>query len=467
MKKVLVILSGGYNVRNFIYSGFLDEKPKDVQVVFWHTFNAIEELKDSRQETLPELVSGKLDWIKRTINIAELYRNYKTTGRKSYLNYIVLPSEKKKAKLSLKIRILKKFFNSLAVFLASERGVKFLNSVKIKYVRKSEAYAVAKKKLLNDKPDFIFFTHQRASDALGVSVAASDLKIKTACFIYSWDNLPKGNLYIEADSYFVWSNYMKKEFMFYYPKMTERNIIVTGSPQFIHYRLDKFSWTREEFCNRFNLNINNKYICFSGNDKTTCPVDPLYLDDIAKAVRELKEETNTAYHILFRPNPIDRNDKFDEVLKENKDIITELSPSWEGEDIRWNKGLPNYMDMLLLKNTIQHSELIINMGSTMSMDAALLDKPAIYIRYDVPSEYKWTVENTYNFIHFDALKGIDSPVIWLKNQKKVKEVLKNTLISPNKNKQGREQWVKRIINHPIENANKNIWKAIKEYIYEI
>ena len=258
---------------------------------------------------------------------------------------------------------------------------------------------------------------------------------------------------------------MKNELLHYYPKVKKENIFITGSPQFVHYKLESFNWTREEFCEKLNLDFNKKYICFSGNDRTTCPVDPIYLNDLAIAVKKLKEETKIEYHILFRPNPIDRNENFDAIVKNNSDVITEIIPSWKGEDIKWNKGIPTYHDMLLLKNTIMHSEVIINMSSTMSMDAALLNKPAIYIRYDVPSDFHFTVKKTYNFIHFDALKGIDTPVIWLTDRNRIKEILSEIIVAPELTKKGRDIWVEKVINHPIENANKNIWNTLKETIH--
>ena len=63
-------------------------------------------------------------------------------------------------------------------------------------------------------------------------LAARDLNIPTAVFIFSWDNLPKGMLVVEADYYFVWSTHMKNELLYYYSNIKESQIRITGSPQF-------------------------------------------------------------------------------------------------------------------------------------------------------------------------------------------------------------------------------------------
>ena len=43
---------------------------------------------------------------------------------------------------------------------------------------------------------------------------------------------------------------------------------------------------RDKICIYFknNLDVNKKYICFSGDDETTSPLDQFYLEDLANAI---------------------------------------------------------------------------------------------------------------------------------------------------------------------------------------
>src|SRR5262249_55835115 len=51
------------------------------------------------------------------------------------------------------------------------------------------------------RPDVVFNAHQKAVRAVPVMLAARELGIPSATFVYSWDNLPKGRMAVYADHY--------------------------------------------------------------------------------------------------------------------------------------------------------------------------------------------------------------------------------------------------------------------------
>ncbi|MFT4577086.1 MAG: hypothetical protein ACI9SI_002026, partial [Polaribacter sp.] len=349
----------------------------------------------------------------------------------------------------------------IAHFFANKKGIEYLDTPYYKVIRKTDYYRKCKEQLLKHKPTIIFCTHQRASSGVAPVLAARDLGIRTVCFIHSWDNIPKGVQLIKADEYFVWSTYMKNEMIAHYPFINSSSIKITGTPQFMPYFNDDYKLSRTEFLSQFKLDIDKKYILFSGNDKTTSPNDPIFLSDLCKAVIKLNKKEDI-YRVVFRPNPIDRNDGFDNVLKKYSDIVTELKPDWFGSDtFVWNQGGPSKKDLTLLVNTILHSELVVNMGSTMALDAALLKKPSCYINYDVESDFDWTVKRIYRFIHFKMIKKIN-PVFWINNRDDVYLVIKDALDNPSKTEKGREQWIKSITQFPIKDTNNRMWNYLLE-----
>jgi len=101
--------------------------------------------------------------------------------------------------------------------------------------------------LTKEKPDFIFCTNQRPSQAIAPILAAQDLGIPTATFIFSWDNLPKATTLVETDYYFVWSEHMKKEVLMYCPYVPAEKILVTGTPQFESHFDSNLLQTKEAF----------------------------------------------------------------------------------------------------------------------------------------------------------------------------------------------------------------------------
>ncbi|MFY0631060.1 MAG: hypothetical protein JXR05_11810 [Flavobacteriaceae bacterium] len=455
-QKVLLLIQSGYSARNFILSNFLEDESLDF--TFWSDQDYIKEY-DIKNELirLPEHdYHWKINFIQKIKNRAELFFNVKKTKNKNYLSYLIGIYKSN----SLRIQLKKFLYTIIARFYANEKGIQNLDKPLYKAVRKTTYYKKCVAQLKDSNPELVLCTHQRASVAIAPMLAARDLGIKTVCFIHSWDNMPKGVQLVKADRYFVWSEYMKKEMQLYYPFINESSIKVTGTPQFMFYVNEKYKVSREDFLNEFNLDTTKKYIVFSGNDKTTSPNDPVYLSDICKSIQELNKVDDT-YRILFRPNPIDRNDGFDAVLQEFSNVVTEIKPNWFGTDVfLWNQGGPNEKDVSLLVNTISHCELMVNMGSTMALDAAILGKPSCYIKYDVPSEYDWSVKRTYQFIHFDIVKQ-SKPVFWIDDRNNLSKVLKEALSNPEKTLEGREKWIETVTKLPIVETNQRMWDFLK------
>ena len=121
---------------------------------------------------------------------------------------------------------------------------------------------------------------------------------------------------------------MKSQLLEYYPKTREEQIFVTGTPQFEPHYDASLLLTREQFCEEHGLSLNTKYICFSGDDQTTSPLDQYYLEDTAIAIRKLREEGRDVA-IIYRKVPIDFSGRYDAVLEEYKDVITAIDPLWK------------------------------------------------------------------------------------------------------------------------------------------
>ncbi|MCB0749742.1 MAG: UDP-glycosyltransferase, partial [Ignavibacteriae bacterium] len=184
------------------------------------------------------------------------------------------------------------------------------------------------KTLLKDlKPDIVYSTSQRSALAIAPIQAAKALNIPTVGFVFSWDNLPKSMLDVETDYYHVWSLHMKRELLQYYPFVHEQQVTVTGTPQFEPHFDKACLVSKSEFYETYYLDITKDYICFSGDDVTTSPQDPLYLKDLAEAVRTLNKEGHSL-GIIFRRCPVDFSDRYDYVLEEYKELIVPIDPVW-------------------------------------------------------------------------------------------------------------------------------------------
>lgn len=459
-KKIFILLPDGLGLRNFAFTQFVQIGEKlGWEVVFWnHTPFDLSSLglKEIKLNGKPRPFTDLLKRAKINAELNYFEERFKDPVYSSYK----FQASAKGIKSIIK--------NSLVSFLIGknkgEKGLRKLREKLQKTERNSSFYKDCKKVLKKENPDLIFCTSQRPVNAISPLTAAKDLNIPTVTFIFSWDNLSKATMVVETDHYFVWSNFMKKELQSYYPYISSKQIQVSGTPQFeAHYNKSLLE-TRAVFFREQGLDLQRNYICFSGDDVTTSPDDPQYLEDVASAVKQLNSK-GFRLGIVFRRCPVDFSGRYNSVLEKYKEIIVEIAPLWEKQGDQWNTILPLKEDLALQVNTIHHSLGVINLGSTMIFDAVAHSKPCFYINYDVPNkkELNWSVQKIYNYVHFRSMPE-DSPVLWLNSKDEISEKIEQILNSTHQTTAAAKEWFKIINLDPPEEASFRIWKQFNEII---
>lgn len=457
--KIFIIIGDGVGLKNFAYSSFSEiGKKQGFEIVYWNNthfdletmgFSEIK-IKNSKLHPLTGIYKNALIQIQLNLFI-------RNTKDKVYNDY----------RFPFSYKTIKSIFkNSLTKILILTHSYRVgLNSVrrKIKQAeQKTLYYHECLETLKKEKPDIVFSTNQRLSTSIAPLLAAQDLGIPTATFIFSWDNLPKATMVVETDYYYVWSVHMKKELLFYYPYIHESQVFVTGTPQFeSHFDTNKIL-SKNDFFSQNKLDSCKKYICYSGDDVTTCPDDPQYLLDVAEAVRLLNSQ-GYLLGIIFRRCPVDFSNRFDKVLEDYKDIIISIEPLWEKIGGEWNSVLPTQSDIDLQMNTIHHTDMVINLGSSMVFDYIAHTKPCAFINYDVMNKKNedWSVKKIYNFVHFRSMPSNES-VIWLNSANEIAEKILIGLHNPVNIILNAQNWFDKINQQPAHLASERIWNSIKE-----
>ncbi len=461
-KKIFILLPDGVGLRNFAFSNFYKMGlEKEFDVSYWNNtpFDlkslGFDEIKIENAKSNP-----LTDSYKNARKHIELNLNKKADNDPVYDTYR-FPFSYKNIKAAVK--------SYLARFLIScynsENGLKKIRQKIKNRETKTDFYKQCLQTLQKEKPDFVFCTNQRPVLAVAPILAAQELKIPTGTFIFSWDNLPKATMVVETDYYFVWSEHMKSELLKYYPYIKENQIFIVGTPQFeSHFDRNSIE-DRTKFFARYDMDVNKKYICYSGDDITTCPDDPQYLSDVADAVRKINKENDHSLGIIFRRCPVDFSNRYDEVLERNKDLIVPIAPIWKKIGQEWNTILPTEDDVKLLANTIYHTEMVVNLGSSMVFDYVCFKKPCAFINYDVPNRINknWSVSKIYNYVHFRSMPNKNA-VIWLNSKNEIENKIKVGLKQNKEIIENAEKWFE-IINHNQQNqASLRIWEAIESIL---
>jgi hypothetical protein len=169
---------------------------------------------------------------------------------------------------------------------------------------------------------------------------------------------------------------------------------------------------------------------------------------------------------LVRRCPVDKSDRFDEVLKKYKSFIFPIDPDWRlgsNHSNSFSITYPSYNDLQLLVNTIRHCDAVINFGSTMAHDFAVFQKPCLYLNYDPINNSVYKVEDVYKFQHFKSLDELDA-VGWINHKNEIIEKIKQVIENPNQVGKDKKVWMKKIVKYPLQDCSENLAKTISNLV---
>ncbi|MEL0651232.1 UDP-glycosyltransferase [Algibacter sp. TI.3.09] len=455
-KKIFVLLPSGIALRNFAFTSFNDvAKTKNLDITYWNsTPFSVAEMGYNEVR----LTNIKTHWLTGILKNArkqiELNLNIKNTGDTIY-NAYRFPAKNNTLKKFIKNAITKTFI----LLYSSDKGLEKVKNIINKKERTTAYYQSCIKTLQKEKPDFLFCSNQRIGTAIAPLLAAQYFKIPTATFIFSWDNLPKATLVVNTDFYFVWSDFMKKELHKYYPRIKSDQIVITGTPQFESHFNSAIIKSKDAFYTEYNLNPDKNYICFSGDDITTSPDDPKYLDDFAKAISILNTR-GYKLGILLRRSPVDFSGRYNPIIDKYKDIIVEVAPKWQNVNNIWNTMFPTKEDNILLSNTIAHTLFVVNLGSSMIFDYAAFNKACGYFNYNQEEQLDsaWDIHVCYKYIHFRSMP--EGAVIYLNSAEDIESKIISVLQNTTNTIEQANSWFDTICQSPQEKSTDRILEAI-------
>ena len=447
MKKIMLLVPDGVGIKNYLYSKTF--KSDDFDITLLHNFE--EETLENVSKTfsyqnaieLPTYKESLTEkFLRELIHLSRLKSNAKKVNNKSILR------NWNPKKRTFSIRCFYKLVELVSKFTVGYNTILFLEKKYKKALTKNNFYSWSIDFLRKEQPDIVFCTHQRALKVPTIYKAAEKLGITRTTVIYSWDNLPKARLPFTSDFYFVWSSYMEKELMLYYPEIDKNQIVITGTPQFEFYFDKENILPKDVFYATYNLDPNKKLICYSGDDVRTSPHDPEYIEDIVNAIIEAGMEDS--YQIIFRRCPVDVSGRFEEIVSKYPDLIKEAPPLWNFKEQTWTTVYPTIDDVKLLVSLCYYADTVVNVGSTMAFDFGMFGKPCIFINYDQESAKNWSVKTIYQYQHFKSMPN-KNVVLWLNSREEIIEKLR---ASTTDNEVNVDDWFNVIVNYPDTASNK-------------
>lgn len=462
MKKLGIVITDGVGFRNFILSDFLLEAEKqfDEVVILSCLPASVYEgfLQKSRVIELAVFQEKFPTWFfRKTKEVAhlQLHKN-NNFGITDNLN-----TNKSKAKNPRGYAT--RFIFKWTSLFHSESYIQFYNKLQQLSFKNNPNVKNYKTIFKEEKFDILFFTHQRPPFIAPLVYQAARLKVKTASFIFSWDNLAsKGRMSANFDYYLVWSDLMKEELLHFYKKVQSRNVEVVGTPQFEPYVLERYKTEKNAFYNGFNLDSSKKTICFSCGDISTSKNDELYITTIAQAIQDnIIQNVN----LLVRTSPAEDSIRFERFAAKFP-FIKWNYPKWHLSRTRhqeeWSQRIPSKEDVADLRSILEHSDLNVNMLSTMSLDFMQFNKPVINPVFGNKENRLYDDQRFLQYPHIRNVVNSNATRI-VKKEKELIETIILYLENPETDLENRKQLIQLQIGKPLEGTSKRIATILKKW----
>ena len=103
---------------------------------------------------------------------------------------------------------------------------------------------------------------------------------------------------------------------------------------------------------------------------------------------------------------------------------------------------------------------MINLGSTMAMDAAIFGKPSIYVAYEAPGATDHNVETVYRLPHFEWVHKLQ-PVYWARTAEELGPLIARALDHPEEKEAARQAWIDKIVARPLDAASRRCAETLR------
>lgn len=246
----------------------------------------------------------------------------------------------------------------------------------VRFLFKMKSFSYCKKLLENFCPDIVFVPSINSSD-YELILQARRKGIKTIQMIKSWDNLSsKTFLSVFPDFLIVQNEVMKREAI-EVSDMQEGKIFVSGVPQFDYLANNREGLLidRKIFYQGVGIDPKKKIILFCASGDRVSPNDEDFLAMLNTAIQKGKIRN---VYVLVRSHPKFINNW--KQIHQLENVILERPFSYIGDNQK--QWVFEYKDVLHWYNSIYHSSVVINVASSMSIDASILDRPTICLGFD-------------------------------------------------------------------------------------
>jgi hypothetical protein len=457
--EILVLSTSLLTDRMLLYSRFLEVASAERRVSVWATsagntrYEKLWKSSSARAELFPVVRPFKefpYNYLRRLNDFAWDFRQ-KQPSRVSAWRHIRTKG------FRADVRALRLPAAVVALARGEERFEDYLEAKLLSYPRSEEAL----ERFRRSRPAVVITTGPFQFEQPAVVAAAKTLGIPVIALIPSWDNLTtKNRMVFKYDGYIVWSQQTATELRRLYPQSREVPVSVIGAPQFDVFYQSRFYLSREEFCASQDLNPELPIIVYAVGS-------PNFVQErfgaLEMAERVARGELG-GVQLIIRPHPIHDDREMSGLAERLGDrvVVQKTSDAGaypagrcqdEGEIREW-------------VNTFRHADVVINLSSTVTVDAAIFDRPVVNLDYDPePGQPNQALVKDVNHLwsHFKPIA--ESGGVWLvNNPKEMIEAVKTYLAYPHLHRRKR-RWIAEYVCHYLDGrSGERMAQAVIDFV---
>lgn len=285
------------------------------------------------------------------------------------------------------------------------------------------------------KPDLVFAPDIFHDDDVRFLTEAKYRGIKTIGMVRSWDNITnKGVFRIKPDKLVV-NNEIAKDEATRLEGMKEADIFVGGMPQFDYYLNEKRS-SREEFFKRIQLDPTKRLIMFSPHGNRFHDTDWHIMQILKEAMDGGELPGDVQVLVRFPPNDdVDLGD----FVPDERFYIDRPGKIFEAGVYR-DQELDR-QEMTHLADSLNYMDLLVTYNSSMIIDAAAFNKPAIGVAFDGWSKKPDIYRSIARFMEYDHTQYVlKTGGLWVvRSREELIKAINTYLQNPHYNEEARKK----------------------------
>ena len=230
--------------------------------------------------------------------------------------------------------------------------------------------------LRDRKPSLIFLAHLFDDLEISILREAKRLGIPTIGFINSWDKVTaRCMIRLLPDRLLVFNALVRDEAVAH-ADMPEERITLVGIPQYDYYRTT-VPRARAAFAAAFGIAPERRIIVFAPNGRYSARADGAMIDLLHGWIEE-GAIPNAALLVRFQPNDaVDRRE-----IERRPWLIYDIPGKRFGSE-RGGDWDMDERDLARLRDTLAHAAVVVCYTSSLSVDAAVFDRPVINVNFDL------------------------------------------------------------------------------------